>query len=132
MKNINFESINRIGTILALFILLAICFKIAILEPIKLKKNTRYTVGYFKNKSIPLESSFTIKCDFTINEIKYIATAVIDDEDFYNKSKKGDRFFIKYHPLNPKNSKILIDIKVPDSLIVIPKNGWKSIPIVPE
>lgn len=39
----------------------------------------------------------------------------------------GKRVFLEYDSTNTKNSNIILDIQVPDS-IQIPKNGWKHKP----
>lgn len=124
----NTNHLNKI--VLTLFIcggvLLVICAFINQLKKDKrLERESRITIGCVYRYSSGFKSSNTVGYSYSINGVEYKSSNQIN---LSGKKHVNKRFFVKYSPLNPKNSKILLEYPVPDWLIEAPPNGWEEIP----
>ena len=41
---------------------------------------------------------------------------------------ENGRYYVQFSEKNPKNSKMLLDHRVLDSIVVAPNNGWRYMP----
>lgn len=89
-----------------------------------IKKNKKFTISRIEKIQMSGKSwsrcSYYIYGTFTNSETKII-------KDSERKKYLGKEFLVEYDSLNLKNSNILIDYPIPDS-VSTPPNGWQEIP----
>ncbi|WP_282036683.1 hypothetical protein [Saccharicrinis aurantiacus] len=90
----------------------------------ELAEETRFTIGYVIKWYQGAKGKPTVNYSYTIERKNYESSEYI--KSGYKKSV-GKRYFLKYYPLNPQNSKLLLDDPVPDWLKA-PPNGWAEMP----
>lgn len=95
-----------------------------------LRKNHKFTIGIpFKYNIIP--DGNELEYYYYIMDEKYIQS----QSDFPCEKPKQTlhkRFYLMFNPDNPKNSKLLLDFPVPDSIREAPPEGWNKIPNIPD
>ncbi|PIE50882.1 MAG: hypothetical protein CSA38_00940 [Flavobacteriales bacterium] len=90
----------------------------------KLNKNIKYTIA--KIEKIEMGGKNWSNCTYYINgTISNSYTKIITDSEKGNFL--GKKFLVKFDSLNLKNSKILLEYPILDS-VPIPLNGWKEVP----
>lgn len=115
--------INRIGLFL-MFLAIVITGLYLYLRQNKLENSHRYSIGTVTHFEAQ-QGSFGVDFKLIISGKEYDGGCTV-----YNKYNNivGKRFFVKYYPKNPKNSEILLEKPVPDSIKEAPPNGWDKIP----
>lgn len=88
-----------------------------------MEENHRYTVAEVSN--IESADGESAKFHFSFNGITYSGIFTFSSND--HKIEIGTRVFIKFSPINPDNSKVILDKVVPKNLIP-PSKGWKVLP----
>jgi hypothetical protein len=88
-------------------------------------KHARYTIGITRGESFANRTNHDIEFIYCILNKEYDNKNAYD---FKSKSFNG-RYFVLYDSINPKNSKLLQDFPVPDSIKTAPPNGWKEPPV---
>ena len=97
-------------------------YKIYIHLPVK---SGNYTIGYITKIYWPVISHKKINYNYTVNGIVY------EGSDLYNSNfpmEENDRILIQFSTKNFSESDIIKKVKIPDSIITFPKNGWKTLP----
>jgi uncharacterized protein YebE (UPF0316 family) len=90
-------------------------------------KHARYTIGITHGVFWGSKVHDNIKYAYWVMNHRYNCE---DTYDYDNKAKqKGGSYFVLYDSINPKNSKLLQDFPVPDSIKTAPTNGWKEPPV---
>lgn len=119
------DTIQVLFGIALIIVFVVIIIKTLIIDPFSLSKNYRYTVCNVKKIVYPVEGSPMADYEFRFGESEFNGTS-----SFYPyKVKIDERFFVKFYVKNPQNCQILFDIPVPDSIIDVPAEGWKELPI---
>ena len=122
---INKKTINKIG-IYSFITFLLLGMTISILKCIRLEKSHLFTVGVlYKTNMGGTGVSPTAYYKYSVNNKSIDMTASFSSNE---KFIIGDRYFIRFEKGNPKNSEILLDKPVPDSITNLPKEGWIEIP----
>ena len=114
--------------IICLIAVLGIVYFFAgILPKRELEKKHRYTLGIITQIEYPSEGSKAADFYYRYKgQTFHGAFSLLIG--YENKFKVGDRIYVKFHPDNPDNSEVMEDIIVSDS-IIIPKEGWKEMPL---
>ena len=124
---------NKIFQIAGICLVIALPIAIAVISWHKtdeLKNKHGFTIGIpFKHNIMPdgneLEYYYFVKGE------KYIQT----QSDFPCEKPKHalhKSFYVMFNPDNPKNSKLLLDYPVSDSITEAPPEGWDIIPGIPD
>jgi hypothetical protein len=117
------KKINRIGIFL-MFLVIVIIGIYLYLRQNKLENNHRYSIGTVTHFEAQ-RGSFGVDFKYKISDIEYNEGSTVN---FKYSNIIGKRFYIKYYPSNPKNSEILLDLPVCDSIKEAPLNGWDKLP----
>ncbi|HNW69557.1 MAG TPA: hypothetical protein PKI01_04080 [Bacteroidales bacterium] len=115
--------LNIGGIILFILIIITIIAKYSFNKN-TIEKNHKYsicTVQRFEG----VKGGFSVGYSFFVLNTEYVVGEIVQDG---NKSVVGNRFYVKFYPPNPKNSEILLDRLVPDSIKEAPPQGWDKIP----
>ena len=121
--------INKIGIALVLsFILFGVI--ISIIRGIKLENSHMYTIGQLYKIGGGGRSSPSLYYKYNINNklFNVIHSQVTKNKIFSSKAEIGKRYYVKFEKDNPKNSEMLTDYPVPDSIKEAPVNGWDTLP----
>jgi len=105
-----------IGTILFIGIL-------AIRNRTVLSLNHKYTIGTVYNFEAE-KGGFRVEYKYMVSAKTFHATSIVNDK---HEAIIGKRFYVSFYPPNPRNSEILIDKPVQDSLKEAPSNGWEKL-----
>lgn len=124
---------KKIFKILGICLIVAMPITVAIIslhQDKLLQNNHRYTYGIpYKYNIIPdgneLEYYYFVKGE----KYKQSQSDYPCDKP---KQSLQKRFYIMFNPDNPKNSKLLLDFPVPDSITEAPPEGWDKIPNIPD
>ena len=125
---------KKLWQVIGLFMIFAIPILIAIYslhQDRLLKNNHKFTIGVPYQYKIYADAPPEFEYFYFYNEIKYIQY----ESDFEIKKPKlalHKRFYVMFNPDNPKNSKLLLDFPVPDSIREAPPEGWDKIPNIPD
>jgi len=91
--------------------------------------NPRYTIGVTGAKHHNFRSSKpTVEYFYTVNITTYSGLEHIGAQFEKSVVPDGGRYFVEFSSLNPKNSKLLLDYPVPDSIVSSTTKGWTFIP----
>ena len=93
----------------------------------KLECSHRYTIATISKFDFPADGGECAEILYYINNKGYNSIIGLSSEDKLHY-KIGTRFFIEYYPNDPNTSALVLDKIVPDTLLNVPANGWKSIP----
>ncbi|MFD2574670.1 hypothetical protein ACFSUS_28840 [Spirosoma soli] len=77
-------------------------------------------------------AGLTLDYTFVYNNKKYEGGTLLDKGDFYRKGESyflNRRYFVAFHCGDPSNSKIDLEKAVPDTIVVVPPDGWKELPL---
>jgi hypothetical protein len=91
----------------------------------KLSNNFRYTVGITKEIKRPHISKDYILYIIDVNGKSYTGSLL----DMANVQVPGGEYIVKYDISNPKNSRLLKDYKLKDTVFEIPSCGWSELPM---
>ena len=90
-----------------------------------LPKKGIYSIGEITNVIDDRRSAASVNFTFTYQNKSYVDVAVADK---YDQKLVGKRFFVLFHPNDPKMVKMLLDKPVPDDIENAPNDGWKQLP----
>jgi hypothetical protein len=90
-------------------------------------KNHKYTIATVSDIEGTLNGDPDATLTFNVGGRKYKGTisSYKGGNVFY---KKGDKFFVKFYPLDPSEFVAITDKYVSDKLTEIPSMGWDTIP----
>lgn len=89
-----------------------------------LEKNHKYSVCVV-TRFEGVKGGFSVGYTFNVDHSENIVSEIVQEG---NKSVIGKRFYVMFYPSNPKNSKVLLNKPVPDSIKEAPPEGWDKIP----
>lgn len=89
----------------------------------QLIKEGNFTIGKYVNSKV-IKGGTLHYYIFKVKDKKYKK-----GQQTGNKGKKGKLYFVIFNPKNPTQSRLLMNIPVPDTIKEIPENGWKELPI---
>ncbi len=92
-----------------------------------LNENHRYTIGQINKIEFGAEGGQDADYIFHVNSIEYKSSEPLDGTKKV-QAQVGQRYLIKYCVNNPKISKLMVSNLILDSLEIVPKDGWDSIP----
>jgi hypothetical protein len=125
------KKINKPSAFASLVVLtLIICFVIFKEKKFKIDKtdrmnHLRYTVATTGKKNKNFRSSQpTVKYYYKYLNNDYKSLQHIDAKFENNIVINGGRYYVELSSKNPDNSKLRLDLPVPDSIIVVPDTGW--------
>jgi hypothetical protein len=116
----------KIAGISFLILLLLLVITKYYVDRYKLENENRITIGNVDNY-IELfgRSGYDLYFSYTVNGNEYEKVHTVYENP---KSLINKRFFVVFHPSNPKNSEILLNTPVPIELEEAPYRGWERIP----
>lgn len=120
------KQLNNIGIVLFIATILFIGI-IALRNTLVLNKNHKYTIGTVYNFEAE-KGGYKVNYYYWVNTEKIHATSIVNEKHF---EIIGKHFYVLFYPPNPKNSQILLDKPVQDTIIKAPANGWEKIPYSP-
>lgn len=94
----------------------------------KLEDNYRYTVAEITKTGITAEGAFFADIVYRVQNKEYSDFVFLKMEESA-KYQVGDKYFIKYYPVDPYNSEVELNLVVPKSIKSVPPDGWKELPI---
>jgi hypothetical protein len=124
-KNIYWEKIISSSVVISGFIIW-IFFNQSNLDKLKRERDAfgRYTIGITSGSHKNIRGSRSISYVFNVNGIE------MSDSYTWNWPviTQGGRYYVKFASNNPKNSEILFNYPVPDSIENAPDSGWANMP----
>lgn len=92
----------------------------------KLSENHRYTVATIVKITYPSEGGPSARIDYVVKNKHYSSFFDFnwDDKNYV----VGKRMYISFNPDDPEISSVIFDTSVPDTLTIIPPEGWIKIP----
>jgi hypothetical protein len=121
MNNLN---VKWIYTLRLCFFCAIILF--AIWRSCRVNHDIRYTVATTTNLISTPRNHAAIEYTFSVNGKIY--TSVGADIKKYNIQYPNGRYFVKFPFKSPGANEIQWEHPVPDSIINVPKDGWKELP----
>jgi hypothetical protein len=121
MNNFNVKWIYtlRLGFFCAIIIF-------AIWRSYRVNHNIRYTVATTTRQISTPRNNAAIEYKFSVDGRIY--TSVGADIKKYNIQYPNGRYYVKFPFKSPGANEIQWDLPVPDSIINVPKDGWKELP----
>lgn len=108
---------------------LGIIFIILFIEQKKgaelLLDNGNYTIGKVIKKRIVAGAGPTYVYKYKVRNKTFLQEG--GGRGF--KGYENKYYFVIFNPNNPKESEVLINFKVPDSIKEAPENGWEELPV---
>jgi hypothetical protein len=126
-KEISKKIIKSVIIVFILSIFIYIIFLKTVSETNKLEKNHRFTIGLVTEIVNPTDGEKMLNFDYYANE-KYFKGSFSVNGISKIKYKVGQRFYVKYYPLDPTISVFLPNYLVPDTIINSPSTGWEIMP----
>jgi|SRR5699024_3732497 len=83
-----------------------------------------YTVGKIIEKKIVAGAGPTYIYEYNVNNKMFRKKGSSGFKGYENKY-----YFVIFNPNNPKESEVLINFKVPDSIKEAPEDGWRELPV---
>jgi hypothetical protein len=121
MNNLN---VKWIYTLRLCFFCAIILF--AIWRSYRVNSDIRYTVATTTKLISTPRNHAAIEYTFSVNDKIY--TSVGADIKKYNIQYPNGRYFVKFPFKSPGANEIQWDLPVPDSITIVPKDGWKELP----
>jgi len=90
----------------------------------ELVEDSRYTIGYAYKWRSQYRSGSDIYYSYQVNGVDFHTRQY---SGISQRKLTGRRYFVKYYPPNPQNSRLLLEHPVPDWLKA-PPNGWAEMP----
>jgi len=120
-----------IGVVALIAILLIIAF-IIVRNNRMLHDNHKFTIGTPIRYDVNSNTSNDLVYIYFVNNVRYMQDSPCSDYSFSYRSLINRNFYVMFNPDNPKNSKLLLDFPVPDSIREAPPEGWDKIPNIPD
>jgi hypothetical protein len=117
------SQIKKVGGI-AIFLLVLLWIAYTILNRRTLLAEGRYTIGTTVG-SHSTSKGIYIDYQFIVNGVIYNGSR---QPEKYKPVVNGGKYFVIFHPLNPKNSAIFWEKPVPVYVEEVPLDGWEEIP----
>lgn len=92
-----------------------------------LEKSHRFSIGEIIKIESSVDGDPCAVMFYNVNSIRYRGTFSWNKGNG-NYYKVGERVFVKYYTKDPKNSEVVFNVVVPDTLKLIPLNGWEKVP----
>ncbi|MEK7224582.1 MAG: hypothetical protein AAB221_02750 [Bacteroidota bacterium] len=93
------------------------------------KESLRYTIGITGKVHKNFKSSKpTVDYYYKYYRDQYSGTHHVGASNENNLISNGGRYYVEFSFKNPKNSELLLDYPVQDSILTAPPNGWDYIP----
>ena len=92
----------------------------------QVKYFSRYTIAITTRRIITAKNGPEIEYVYHVNGSQY--TSYGYDVEKYKIQYPNGRYFVKYSYKNPSACEIQWDLPVPDSIKVIPVDGWRELP----
>jgi hypothetical protein len=89
-------------------------------------QDIRYTVATTTRQISTPRNHNAIEYKFSVNGKEYISVGA--DIEKYNIRYPNGRYYVTFPLKSPGANEIQWDLPVPDSIIHVPKNGWKELP----
>lgn len=110
-----------LGGVLGYFILL----RPFVINPAKLNKNHRFTIGTVFKKRAPANGDVDAIVYFYVNGTQY--DGAIGVGNFDHEVYVGDRYIVKFYPPDPNISRVITTSRV-ESKLEAPPEGWDYMP----
>ena len=121
MNNLNVKWIYTLRLCLFCTIIL-----FAIWRSCRVSSDIRYTVATTTKLISTPRNHAAIEYTFSVNGKIY--TSVGADIKKYNIQYPNGRYFVKFPYKSPGANEIQWDLPVPNSITIVPKDGWKELP----
>lgn len=109
----------------ALFIICVLIFAMIESHSVnQLMQKGNFTIGKYTEWKVGGRGGILHYYIFKVNDKLYEA-----GQQTGNDAETGHLYFVIFNPADPNESRLLMNIPVPDSIRKVPKNGWSHLPI---
>ncbi|GEM_PF-2131660 len=119
------------GRVILFVIFFACLFGYNASNEYRMKKCHRIIIAKQERISGGYKNQFAMHYSFSYDSVVFFSSGSLNSDLYSEKDHyklKGKRFFLKILCSDPKNSRIIWDVKVPDTLSYVPEKGWEKLP----
>jgi hypothetical protein len=121
MNGLTVRKIYSARLYLALIVIL-----FAVWQHFRINQDIRYTIAITFNRITTPRNNSQIQFSFFVNGKLFKGSG--PDIDKYKIKYPNGRYYIKFPLKSPESNQVLWDRPVPDSVTVVPAEGWKVLP----